>query len=46
MMMVFGGSCRKSMILRKLFKLPLTAVFLIVLGHCILMAGYLLNMLP
>ncbi len=33
------------MILRKVFKLQLTAVFLIVLGHCILIAGYLLDML-
>ncbi len=46
MMVVPGGLCRKTIILRKVFKLPLTAVSLIVLGHCILIAGYLLNMLP
>ncbi len=46
MMVVTGDPFRKSMILRKVYKLPVTAVFLIVLGHCILIAGYLLNMLP
>ncbi len=46
MMVVTGDPFRKTMILCKVFKLPLTAVFLIVLGHCILIAEYLLNMLP
>ncbi len=34
------------MILRKVYKLPLTAVFLIVVGLGILLVGYLFNMLP
>ena len=46
MMVVTADPCRKTMILCKVFKLPLIAVFLIVLCHCILIAEYHLNMLP
>ena len=46
MMAVIGLSLPETIILRKVLKPPLIAVFLIVVGLGILLVGYLFNLLP